>query len=166
MAEGVPQGTVTILFIDVVDSTALTESMGDAAFRAAERALDAAMRGAIRDAGGTPVDGKVLGDGVMAVCATAASAISAAGRCIDLSGHHRLQLHVGLHAGDVIHEGGNVYGGAVNIASRGCAASSPGEILVTATVRELARTSASVTFDYRGEHAFKGVGDALRLYAV
>jgi pimeloyl-ACP methyl ester carboxylesterase len=59
-------GTAVILFIDIADSTALTERMGDAAFRAASRTLDAQLRAAIRDAGGTPVDGKVMGDGVMA----------------------------------------------------------------------------------------------------
>ena len=71
-------GTAVILFTDIVDSTALTERMGDVAFRDASRALDAAIRAAIRAAGGTPVDGKVLGDGVMGVFASATQAIDAA----------------------------------------------------------------------------------------
>ena len=77
-----------------------------------------------------------------------------------------MQLHVGLHAGDVLHEKGNVYGGAVNIASRICGLSAPGEILVSDTVRSLARTSAGVEFEDRGEHAVKGVGELQRVYAV
>ena len=75
-------------------------------------------------------------------------------------------MHIGLHAGDVTHEGGNVYGGAVNIASRVCALSEPGEILVSQTVREMARTSAGVTFDDRGEQMLKGIEDPVRLFAV
>lgn len=159
-------GTAVILFTDIVASTALTERMGDAAFRDASRALDDQLRTAIRDAGGTPIEGKVLGDGVMAVFTSASQAIAAARRCIELSAESELQLHVGLHAGDVISEKGNVYGGAVNIASRVCGHSAPGEVLVSATVRELARTSAGVEFDDHGDQEMKGVGDAVRVYAV
>jgi adenylate cyclase len=75
-------------------------------------------------------------------------------------------LHIGLHAGDVIREGDNVYGGAVNIASRICGLCAPGEVLVSATVRDLARTSAGVGFDDRGEQALKGIEDGVRVYAV
>src|SRR2546428_127098 len=53
-----------------------------------------------------------------------------------------MPLHLGLHAGDVIREDNNVYGGAVNIASRISGLSAPGEVLVSDTVRGLARTSA------------------------
>ncbi|GAG35498.1 unnamed protein product, partial [marine sediment metagenome] len=63
-------------------------------------------------------------------------------------------------------EGNNVYGGAVNIAARIAAASEPGEVLVSDTVRSLGRTSADVTFDDRGEHTLKGVGEPQRLFAV
>jgi len=59
-----------------------------------------------------------------------------------------------------------VYGGAVNIAARVCALAEPGEILVSGTVRDLARTSAGVGFADRGEHALKGVAEAMRVYAV
>ncbi len=44
-----PHGTAVILFADIVDSTALTEKVGDAAFRARTRDLDTALRIAIRD---------------------------------------------------------------------------------------------------------------------
>ncbi len=54
----------------------------------------------------------------------------------------------------------------MNIASRISGLSAPGEVLVSRTVVDLARTSAGVTFEDRGEHALKGVGDAVRVYAV
>jgi class 3 adenylate cyclase/pimeloyl-ACP methyl ester carboxylesterase len=161
-----PSGTSVILFTDIADSVALTERMGDAAFRAASGALEDRVRGAIHDAGGTPVDGRVLGDGVMGVFTSAAQAIGAARACADAAQAAELPLHIGLHAGDVISEGTNVYGGAVNIASRICALCAPGEILVSQTVRDLARTSAGVTFEDRGEHALKGIEDPVRLFAV
>jgi adenylate cyclase len=60
----------------------------------------------------------------------------------------------------------NVYGGAVNIASRISGLSAPGEVLVSRTVADLARTSAGVTFDDRGEHALKGIAEPQRVFAV
>ncbi|MEX0751277.1 MAG: adenylate/guanylate cyclase domain-containing protein, partial [Dehalococcoidia bacterium] len=77
-----------------------------------------------------------------------------------------LPMHVGIHAGDVIGEGTNVYGGAVNIASRICGLCEPGEILVSQTVRDLARTSSNVRFEDRGEHTLKGIADPVRVFAV
>jgi class 3 adenylate cyclase len=157
-------GTNIILFTDIVDSTPLNERMGDAAFRALSRSIDERVRSAIRDHGGTPVEGKVLGDGVMGVFPSAAQAIAAARVCVELG--RELPMHIGLHAGDVLSEGSNVYGGAVNIASRICGLCAPGEILVSATVRDLARTSAGVTFEDRGEQTLKGIDDPVRLFAV
>src|SRR3990170_2003301 len=76
-----PPGTASILFADIVDSAALTERLGDAAFRARARELDTALRGIIREAGGTPVEGKLLGDGVLGIFTSARQAIEAAMRC-------------------------------------------------------------------------------------
>lgn len=163
---GAGSGTAVILFADIVDSTSLTEQMGDAAFRARARRLDEAMQASIRDAGGTAIEGKLLGDGVLAVFSAARNAIGAAMACREASRECGLQLHLGLHAGDVIREANNIYGGAVNIASRIAAASGPGQLLVSQTVRDLARTSAGVTFEDRGEHDLKGIAEPLRLYEV
>jgi class 3 adenylate cyclase len=163
---GDARGTAVILFTDIVDSTALTERLGDARFREASRALDAGLRSAIREAGGAAIDGKLLGDGVLATFPSAAQAIDGARRCLTLSAASELGLHIGLHAGDVIREENNVYGGAVNIASRICALSAPGEILVSDVVRGMARSSAGAEFEDRGEQEMKGVGEPVRVYAV
>jgi class 3 adenylate cyclase len=170
-ATELPEGMAVILFADIAESTALTERMGDAAFRSKARELDVALRSVIRECAGTPVEGKVLGDGVLAVFTSARQAIECALRCNAASQPVGLQLHLGIHAGDVIREEdpdgrANVYGGAVNIAARIAAASAPGEVLVSDTVRGLARTSAGVTFDDRGEQTLKGVADPQRLFAV
>ena len=159
-------GTAIILFLDIADSTALTTKLGDAAYRERERKLDGSLRPAITETGGTPVEGKVLGDGVMAVFTSARQAIQAAVRCRDLGNEAGLPLHLGIHAGDVVREGNNVHGGAVQLASRVQSVAAPGEILVSATVRDLARTSAGVAFEDRGEHELKGIAEPQRLFAV
>jgi class 3 adenylate cyclase len=159
-------GTAVILFADIAESTALTERMGDERFRAAARSLETSARAAIEEASGTALDGKLLGDGVMAVFSSASHAIGAALECVRISEHGELRLHLGIHAGDVIREPGNVYGGAVNIAARVADASEPGEVLVSSTVRELARTSSDVIFEDRGERHLKGVGEPVRVFAA
>jgi class 3 adenylate cyclase len=161
-----PSGTAVIVFADIVDSTGITERVGDAAFRERARTLDERLRSVIRAAAGTPVEGKLLGDGVLAVFTSARQAIDAALRCAASGDDLELQLHVGIHAGDVIREGDNVFGGAVNITSRISGLSAPNEVLVSATVRDLARTSAGVTFEDRGKHALKGIDDPQRVFAV
>ncbi len=162
----IPQGTAVILFADIADSTALTERLGDAAFRDKARDLDTALRAIIRGHSGTAIEGKLLGDGVLAVFTSAREAIETALACGRAGDEGGLPLHLGLHAGDVIREDNNVYGGAVNIAARISALSAPGEVLVSDTVRSLARTSAGVSFEDRGEQSLKGVGEPVRVWAV
>jgi class 3 adenylate cyclase len=161
-----PSGTAIILFADIVDSTGLTERLGDAAFREKARDLDGALRAVIREHAGTAIEGKLLGDGVLAVFTSARQAIEAALACARSGDDAGLPLHLGLHAGDVIREEGNVYGGAVNIAARISGLSAPGEVLVSDVVRALARTSAAVSFEDRGDQALKGVGEAVRVWVV
>jgi class 3 adenylate cyclase len=161
-----PGGLTVILFADIAGSTALTEQLGDVAFREKARGLDAALRSVIREAGGTPIEGKLLGDGVLATFSAARQAIEGALACGAAGDAAGLPLHLGLHAGDVIEEEGNVFGGAVNIAARVAAESAPGEVLVSGTVRDLARTSAGVSFEDAGERTLKGVSDVVVVWRV
>jgi class 3 adenylate cyclase len=164
--ERLPFGTAIILFADIADSTALTERLGDAAFREKARELDEALRRAISSNGGQAIEGKLLGDGVLATFGAAREAIACAQSCHAAAEAVDLALHVGIHAGDVLREEGNVYGGAVNIASRISSEAAAGETLVSGTVRDLARTSAGVSFQDRGERELKGVGEPVRVLAV
>src|SRR2546428_4786741 len=150
-----------ILFADIADSTALTERLGDAVFRAKARELGASLRALIRDCAGTPVEGPTLGDGVLAVFTSAREAIETARRCAKAGDDAGLPLHLGLHAGDITREKDpdgrdNVYGGAVNIASRISGLSAPGEGLASETVRSLARTAAGERVEDHGAEGADG----------
>jgi class 3 adenylate cyclase/pimeloyl-ACP methyl ester carboxylesterase len=160
------QGTSTILFADVVDSTAMQGRFGNAVFRERTRQLESALRAAISRAGGTPVEGRTLGDGVIGVFTSAAQAIDAALQCGPHADRVGLQLHLGIHAGDVIHQSGDVSGMAVSVAARISDLTAPSEILVSGTVRDLARASTDVTFEDRGERMLKGIDDPVRVFAV
>ncbi|MEX0801095.1 MAG: adenylate/guanylate cyclase domain-containing protein [Dehalococcoidia bacterium] len=164
MTQELPQGTVTVLFTDVVGSTDLGSRLGDDASQEILGGQRDLVREQIAEHSGHEVKG--MGDGVLAVFTSARQAIEAALRCSAAGNDAGLPLHLGLHAGDVIREEGNVFGGAVNVAARIAAESAPGEVLVSDTVRSLARTSAGVTFEDRGEQALKGVGETVRVWAV
>jgi len=144
----------------------LTERLGDAALHERSRALHGLLREAIAREKGRVAEGRVLGDGLMALFDTARAAIVAGLQCREEAARLGLDVHLGIHAGDVITEERDVHGGAVNIAARICGASTGNELLVSETVRGLARTSAGVTFEDRGTHDLKGVTDPVRVYAV
>jgi class 3 adenylate cyclase/pimeloyl-ACP methyl ester carboxylesterase len=158
--------TAVILFADIADSTGLTERLGDGAFRERARTLDASLRRVITAHGGEAVEGKLLGDGVLAIFGAARDALQAALECATTGRLSGLALHVGLHAGDVIRERGDVHGGAVNVAARIAAAAPADEVLVSEVVRALARTSAGVSFTDYGAHELKGVSEPQRLFRI
>lgn len=161
-----PEGTVTILFADIADSTMLTEKLSDDSFRSLSRELEDSLRKVITEKEGKMVEGKLLGDGVMAVFKSAHKAIECALCFNDVTNDTDLKLHIGIHAGDVIIENNNVFGGAVNITSRIADISTAGEIVVSDTVRSLTRTSTKVKFEDKGLHKLKGVSDPHRLFTV
>ena len=162
-----PEGLVVVLMTDIVNSTELTEQLGDTAFRARADKLHDKLLENIRFYRGKWAEGNVLGDGVLAVFTSAAYALACAIECVDIAHQCELSLHVGLHAGDVLKRGQTVYGGTVNITARITASSNPDEVLVTDTIRALARTStASLRFDPRGAEILKGISEPLQLYAV
>ena len=87
-------------------------------------------------------------------------------RSVEAARRVGLGLHVGLHAGDVIREGGDIFGGAVNLAARVAAEAPAGQVLASETVRGLARTSAPVAFAEAGARRLKGIAEPVRLFSV
>lgn len=162
----IPVGTANVMFADIANSTDLTEKLGDAAFRARARELFATSVAIINEYGGNIIEGKLLGDGVLAVFNSTHSAIECALQLNLASTTNELQLHIGLNAGDVIKEDNNIYGGTVNLAARIAGSTNPGEILVSDTIRNLAKTSTNVKFNPKGEYNLKGISEPHQLYSV
>jgi class 3 adenylate cyclase/acyl-coenzyme A thioesterase PaaI-like protein len=153
----------TLLFIDIVDSTALASRMGDAAWRNLLEEFRLKVRREMSRFNGTEVD--TAGDGFFVRFDSPAYAIEAAraaGTAIEGLG---VKLRAGIHTGECELEGTRLAGVAVHVAARIMAAAGPGEVMVSSTVKELAGGSG-FGFADRGEHALKGVPDAWRLYAV
>ncbi len=161
---------LAILFVDVCDSTRLYERFGNV--RAAEviGSLLGRLEGEV-----TGVRGKViksLGDGLMCVFVTPERACRAAVQMMSavaaekLEGCGALSLRVGLHFGSVVSNGGDVFGDAINVASRVEAMASPGEILLTEAA--VNRLSAPVSARCRliDTTRVKGKTVAIRIYTL
>jgi class 3 adenylate cyclase len=155
-----------ILFTDVVGSTKLTETIGDEEFRRRAGALDASVRAVVRNAGGAPIEGKRLGDGLLAVFTSGRAAIDAAIACRRVAEEQALELHIGLHAADIVYQGTDITGGGVNLAARICEQSFPNEILVSDVVRGLVRTSSRATFGEPRLVSLKGIEGEQRVFPI
>jgi|SRR2546422_1528983 len=154
----------TTLFTDLVGSTERARELGDRAWsELMELHYDATRRELARFGGGE-VD--TAGDGFFALFEGPTSAIRCALAVRDSLRALGLDVRAGVHTGEVeLPRGGKPRGIAVNVGARVVAQASAGEVLVTATTRDLVAGSG-LEFEDRGEFELKGVGETKRLYAA
>jgi class 3 adenylate cyclase len=152
----------TVLFTDIVESTQRVRDLGDRGWSQLLARHHAAVRRELERFRGREVD--TAGDGFLATFDGPARAIRCA---VAIRGAVRelgLDVRAGLHTGECELLGDKVAGIAVHIGARVSSLASAGEVLVSATVRDLV-SGSGIEFEDRGEHALKGVGER-RIYAV
>jgi class 3 adenylate cyclase len=153
----------TVLFTDIVGSTQRASGLGDAQWRDLLDAHDDMVRRQVERFGGRVV--KSTGDGVLATFDGPARAIRCALTIREGAARLGLDIRAGLHTGEIERRGSDVGGIAVHIGQRVSALASPGEVLVSSTVKDLVAGSR-IEFDSRGEHDLKGVPDPWRVFSV
>ncbi|MEZ0169848.1 nickel-binding protein [Microvirga sp. TS319] len=172
-AEAVGRATVdpamrTIMFTDIVDSTGMTARLGD--IRAVEmvRAHDALVRRALHHAGGREV--KHTGDGIMASFDDAlagvqcARAIQQAFDAFNLASREKLQVRIGLDAGEPVADHNDLFGATVQMAARLCQCAYPDGIVVSETVSGLLSDRLPVAA--LGPQALKGFAQPVPVFEV
>ena len=135
---GQMSGTSTLLFTDIIDSTALSEEMGDVAWSHAIKDHLEVVRRVVEGEGGSVV--KTLGDGGMYVFSSGSAALRAAVKIqqtVERSPDTRFRVRIGVHTGDVVQADGDYLGLTVNKAARVAAAADAGQILVSSTTAGL-----------------------------
>jgi pimeloyl-ACP methyl ester carboxylesterase len=153
----------TVLFTDIVDSTATSAELGDRRWRELlERHHDAVRRELVRYRG-RELD--TAGDGFFATFDGPARAIRCACAVTQAVGDLGIEVRVGLHTGECELLDDKVAGIAVSIGARVAARAAPGEVLVSNTVKDLVAGSG-IQFAERGTAELKGVPGEWRLYAV
>jgi class 3 adenylate cyclase len=152
----------TLLFTDIVDSTATVARIGDAAWQDLLRRHYASTRAELDRFRGREVT--TTGDGFLATFDGPARALRCAAAIRRSAAASGLRLRAGVHVGEVESIGAQVRGLAVHEAARIMAGADPDEILVSATTRDLA-SGAGLEFVDRGEQELKGVPGPRRLFA-
>jgi class 3 adenylate cyclase len=153
----------TVLFTDIVGSTARATALGDEAWTSILTAHNRVVGGQVLGARGTVV--KFTGDGALATFDGPARAIMCACAIRDTAADLGLSVRVGLHTGEVEMVDGDVHGIAVHIAARIMALAGPDEVLVSGAVPPLVLGSG-LAFDDRGSYELKGVTDRWPVLAV
>ena len=153
----------TVLFTDIVGSTARAAELGDAAWRELLRDHHARVRRELARFRGREVD--TAGDGFFATFDGPARAIRCACAVRDSVRDLGIEIRVGLHAGECELLDAKVTGIAVSLGARVSANAAPGEVLVSSTVKDLVAGSG-ISFADRGAAELKGVPGKWRLYAV
>jgi len=159
-----------ILFTDVCGSVAQTHQLGDEGHMHLLKEHNEIVRGQLIEQGGREV--KHTGDGIMASFTSVVSAITFAVK-VQRRLHERnmnadtpFHISIGISAGEpVTDDNEDLFGAAVQLAARLCAAASDDDIVVSMAVRELC-VGKSFRFDDRGELSLKGIPEPTRAYGV
>ena len=169
-AQEIPEGTVTVLFTDLVESTRLNQALGDDAARGIGRQVEEMAREVVASNRGALI--KEMGDGLMAAFSSARRVVAAAREMqVQMRQLHRtgldaaVQMRIGLHTGEVIDEDGDLHGETVIIAKRIEGLAPPGGILASETVHGVLGTARDELVD-QGAAELKGIAAEWRMYLV
>ena len=163
-------GIRTILFTDIVESTALTQTLGDEGVMVLLDVHNTVVRNALANLGGREV--KHTGDGIMASFVSAAAAVKCATQIQrDLAKHgenqrdRAVKVRIGAAAGEPVEQHHDLFGCTVQLAARLCSHASPEQILVSNAIAELC-LGKGFSFQDVGEVALKGFEHPVRAHAV
>jgi class 3 adenylate cyclase len=158
----------TVMFTDLVDSTAMTARVGDVKSVELVRAHDSIVRRSLRDVGGREV--KHTGDGIMAAFDAAdagvrcARAIQIGFETFNLASNEPLHVRIGLDAGEPVADSNDLFGKTVQKAARICAKAGSDEILISEALRAL--VEAEFPTEFREEATLKGISAPERIFSV
>src|SRR5947208_5967921 len=160
----------TMLLSDIVESTALTQTLGDEGVMVLLDVHNTIVRNALANLGGCEV--KHSGDGIMASFVSAAAAVKCATQIQrDLAKHgenrrdRAVKVRIGAAAGEPVEQHHDLFGCTVQLAARLCSQASPEQILVSNAIAEL-RLGKGFSFQDVGEVVLKGFAQPVRAHAV
>jgi class 3 adenylate cyclase len=163
-AEGADQRVVaTLLFTDIVDSTATLQRVGDTTWRDLLAAHNTRLRGDLSLFRGREV--ATTGDGFLAVFDSATRAVRCGTAMIRSARALGLSIRVGIHTGELEFVGGDARGVAVHAAARILALAGADQVFVSSTTHDLLEGSG-LTFEDAGTHNLKGLPGLRAIYRV
>jgi len=170
-AHAAPDGTVSILFSDIENSTAMTERLGDMRAQEILREHNELVRRQVAEQKGFEV--KSMGDGFMVAFSSARRALLCAIGIQRAVGEYSLQhptqpirVRIGLHTGEAISEGGDFFGKSVILAARIASKARAGEILVSSVFKAVTDSAGDLQFDEGYDVELKGLTGTYRVHRV
>ena len=157
------QVLATVLFTDIVDSTATLARIGDAAWLALLTEHNRRMRDVLNQFRGREID--TTGDGFLVVFDSASRAARCGLAMVEAARQTGIAIRVGAHTGEVAFVGDNVRGVAVHAAARVLAHAAPDQVLVSSTTRDLLEGSG-LRITAAGTYELKGLAGPRTLFAV
>jgi len=148
---------------DIEGSTDLQSRLGDVKARELMRDHETIVRDALAEHGGREV--KTMGDGFLVTFTSTRRALECAIDIQRQTATSDLSVRIGVHCGELIHEGDDIHGAAVAAAARIVAQARGGEIVVSDLARQLAGT-AGIQFRERGKVTLKGLDGPWLLHDV
>jgi class 3 adenylate cyclase len=153
----------TVLFTDIVDSTARLQRIGDRAWQEVLRLHNARLRDDLNTFRGREV--KTTGDGFLAVFDGATRAVRCAAAMTRSAREVGVHIRVGIHTGEVEYVGDDIRGSAVHVAARVMSLAGPDEVLVSATTSDLLE-GAGLILEDAGTHALKGLSGRRQVFRL
>jgi class 3 adenylate cyclase len=153
----------TMMFTDIVGSTETATRLGDAAWGQLLDRHHRLVRTELERHEGEEVD--TAGDGFFATFDGPARAVRCGKAIVERLRPLGIEVRVGVHTGEVERTNGSIHGIAVHVAARVAAVASPGEVLVSATTRDLVAGSG-LSFVDRGEYELRGLDGRRHLFAA
>ncbi|HEX5824145.1 MAG TPA: adenylate/guanylate cyclase domain-containing protein [Candidatus Limnocylindrales bacterium] len=153
----------TVMFTDIVDSTATLARIGDAQWRRLLLEHNARLRGKLDQFRGREV--ATTGDGFVAIFDAPARAVRCAAAIGPAVADLDIRIRAGLHTGEIEFVAGSPRGLTVHAAARIAALAGPGEVFVSGTTRDLVEGSG-LAFDDRGAHELKGIVGPRQIFAL
>jgi class 3 adenylate cyclase len=164
MPSGAPDRRLaTVLFLDIVGSTATASELGDRRWHAILARFRKVVRAELKRFGGKEQD--TAGDAFFATFAEPANAIRCAVAISSAVQDVGIDIRIGLHTGEIVSVDGALSGIAVHIGARVMALGGAAEILVTGTVKDLVAGS-KIGFEDREVQTLKGVEGTWHVFAV
>jgi class 3 adenylate cyclase len=168
---GQTEGTVTIMFTDVEDSTKLLSTRGFTESHEIMKAYETIIDEQVAEHAGRRI--KALGDGFMISFGSTRHGVECALAIQEAFAEYakqhperKIRIRIGLNTGEVVEEGGDIFGAAVNVAARVAGKAKGGQILVSEVVRQLVGPVSEMKFELRGRYKLKGFPDRFRLHLV
>lgn len=163
-------GIRTVLFTDIVESTSLTQTLGDDVAMELLQIHDSVVRDALKALNGREV--KHTGDGIMASFVSAAAAVRCAAQIqrglaqrAGEQSNHPVRVRIGGAAGEPVEHGNDIFGSTVQLAARLCSHAEPEQIVVSSVVADLC-IGKGLMFRALGDVSLKGFDQPVHAHSV